>query len=131
MKKLRNLLWIALTIIYCSCSTEDSLKENIESDPLMGDVMFVCTSDFMNLESNKNQNGKLAAIVSKNLKWFDGQTIRVKFLNGNTDIQEKTKEYINNWIQYTNLTVQFVPSSEFAEIILFTGTKEECEQYIK
>lgn len=118
MKKVKNLFWVILVLISYSCSNEESFKENIEPDPLMDDLMFVCTSDLIIPVSNKNPNSKLTSVVNKSSKWLDGQTLRIKFLNGDTVIQEKTKEYINDWIQYTNLTIQFVPSSEFAEIII-------------
>lgn len=52
-------------------------------------------------------NGKL---------WENGQTIRIKFLNGTVTQQEKVKTFAQEWLQYANLTFDFVEQAENAEV---------------
>ncbi len=65
---------------------------------------------------NKAENNNTAAITSiKNRKWDKGQTIRIKFMNGNAYLQNKVIKYSIEWTKYANLNFKFVTSG-YAEI---------------
>ncbi|WP_062053653.1 matrixin family metalloprotease [Aquimarina longa] len=63
---------------------------------------------------------KAASVKAK--QWEPGQTIRVKFLNGNNFVQSKVKQYAKEWEKYANLKFEFVSSSSNANIKI--GFKE-------
>lgn len=55
-------------------------------------------------------------------KWHIGQTIRVKFLNGNDDsLFEKVKSLAKTWENYANIKFQFVEPEDHAEIRIKFG----------
>lgn len=49
-------------------------------------------------------------------RWVNGQTIRVKFLNGSAAAQAKVKEVANTWLNYANLNFEYVNVSEDADV---------------
>ncbi len=58
--------------------------------------------------------GKATSVKAK--QWESGQTIRVKFLNGNSFVQSKVKQYAVEWENYANLKFEWVSSSSSANI---------------
>ncbi|MFC5045538.1 M12 family metallopeptidase [Aquimarina hainanensis] len=56
------------------------------------------------------------AASTKNVQWKPGQTIRVKFLNGNSYVQSKVKKYAKEWEKYANIKFDFVAASSNANI---------------
>lgn len=48
--------------------------------------------------------------------WWPGQTIKIKFLNGSSSIQEKVKTYAAEWLDYANLTFEYVDKAEYADV---------------
>lgn len=58
--------------------------------------------------------GKAASVKAK--QWEPGQTIRVKFLNGNNFVQSKVRQYAVEWEKYANIKFQWVSSSSSANI---------------
>ncbi len=68
-------------------------------------------------------SGKEMAIVSE-VQWKNGQTIRVRFLNGH-QIQKKVQEIAKEWEKYANLKLDF-GSDKDAEIrVSFKRLNEE------
>ena len=59
-------------------------------------------------------SGKEMAIVSE-VQWKNGQTIRVRFLNGDPQIQKKVQDIAKEWEKYANLKLDF-GSDKDAEI---------------
>ncbi len=60
-------------------------------------------------------NGAKAASV-KAKQWEPGQTIRIKFLNGNNFVQSKVRQYAVAWEAYANLKFEWVSSNSNANI---------------
>ncbi|MFC4478452.1 M12 family metallopeptidase [Flavobacterium chungangensis] len=63
-----------------------------------------------------------AAII--NWRWQAGQTIKIKFLDGEIAWQEKVKSIANEWTRYANLKFEYVGINEYADIrigFLLTG----------
>ncbi|MDO7874302.1 M12 family metallopeptidase [Hymenobacter sp. ASUV-10] len=50
--------------------------------------------------------------LSKNEKWSNGKTLRVRFINGSEFLQNKVKEFAPIWARYANLDFKFVESGE-------------------
>ncbi|WP_456313416.1 matrixin family metalloprotease [Pseudomonas shirazensis] len=48
--------------------------------------------------------------------WMTGYTIRIKFLNGDEYLQNKVKQYANEWLKHANLKFEWVTSDESASI---------------
>ncbi|CAM3594633.1 matrixin family metalloprotease [Aeromicrobium ponti] len=48
---------------------------------------------------------EMALIVGK--KWGNGQTLRVRFLDGDPVVQEKVKKYAKEWSRYANIKFDF------------------------
>lgn len=72
------------------------------------------------IEKWGTDNSKAASV--KAVQWQTGQTIRVKFLNGNNFVQSKVKQYAKQWEQYANIKLEFVSSNSSANIKI--GFKE-------
>lgn len=52
-----------------------------------------------------DKQSKAASIKSK--EWENGKTIRVKFLNGNSYVQSKVKQYAVEWESHANIKISF------------------------
>lgn len=48
------------------------------------------------------------SVAVKNKLWKPGDTIRIKFLNGSTTIQDKVKTYAAEWLNYAYLYFEYV-----------------------
>ncbi|WP_130285362.1 matrixin family metalloprotease [Aquimarina brevivitae] len=57
---------------------------------------------------------KAATLKAK--QWNPGQVIRVKFLNGNSYVQSKVRQYAKAWEDHANITFQFVSTNSSANI---------------
>ncbi|MHC0442982.1 M12 family metallopeptidase [Flavobacterium sp. 3-210] len=110
MKKI-NLLLFTLIILLMSCESDEqkSQKKNLEKD----ENNTICTFDLLQI-SNNTKSKPNAAITS--WKWKTGQTIKIKFLDGNTEQQEKVKKFANEWTIYANLKFEYVDINEYADI---------------
>lgn len=53
---------------------------------------------------------RLSAAVEKMKLWENGKTLRVKFLDGNSDVQAKVEGIAKEWERVANLTLKFVRS---------------------
>lgn len=54
-------------------------------------------------------------------KWKTKDTLRVKFLNGDDEIKRKLQSIANKWTEYANISFQFVPDTDDAEIRIKFG----------
>lgn len=104
------LIGVLCSLIFISCEKEPI--ENLE--PTQQDFskdLKVCIEKW---DLDGNDFSKAATLKSK--QWNPGQTIRVKFLNGNSFVQSKVKQYAKQWESYANLKFEFVSSSSSANI---------------
>lgn len=123
MKK-SNFLFVSLvSVLLCgtSCSNDTDMdeisptavQENNQDEP------HICTFDFVNakfLEESDTLSPKPKAAIERDYKWQNGETIRVKFLNGDSFLQNKVKKYANQWMQYANIRFEYVESYQYADI---------------
>ena len=114
MKKYQFLAAAALvsTALFTSCNKCDDTEENTETvntlteaDINLNEVDFPGFGD----ERFSEENGSRAAVL-KDWKWTNGQTIKIKFLNGTDYQQKQVKKYIAEWAQYVNLNFEYVTS---------------------
>lgn len=64
--------------------------------------------------SDETHRTEAAIYTSK--QWQTGQTIRIKFLNGDATLQTRVKNAAAGWLQYANVKFQYVTASETADI---------------
>jgi hypothetical protein len=69
-----------------------------------------------NVRRSAGPNPRMAVVREK--LWDIGANIRVKFLNGESSVQKKVQNYATQWMNYANINLIFVPSTnkEQAEI---------------
>lgn len=54
----------------------------------------------------------LHMVVDDRLRWDNGQTIRIKFLNGSLELQDNVKRIIGVWQPHVNLAFKFVTDGD-------------------
>lgn len=114
MQKLK-ILAASLTLALTSCDqNNDEIKTNKNLVSLDLNEINMCTFDLLNL--NNISTSKSDAAIVTNRKWIPGQTIRIKFLNGDPSFQELVKQYAAEWMTYANLKFVYVPANEDADI---------------
>jgi hypothetical protein len=115
MFKKNLLLVISSTLIaFSSCRKNDPV-ENVA--PVQQDNLQVC------IQNEKHNSQRTNGAVLGSNKWVNGQTISIKFLNGDTFLQNKVKTYAEIWTNYANLKFQWVSTAENADIkISFNAT---------
>ncbi|MBL0735355.1 hypothetical protein JI750_00525 [Flavobacterium sp. GN10] len=119
MRELKILL-IFLMLALSSCHS-DERGTNPKSISSKDRTPLICTFDL--IENSNNLTSKPnAAIV--NWRWQAGQTVKIKFLDGEIAWQEKVKSIANEWTRYANLKFEYVNKDEYADIkigFLLTG----------
>ncbi|MNS18857.1 Astacin (Peptidase family M12A) [compost metagenome] len=82
--------------------------------------MHLCTFDLRNQSQIYNNTNNTTSKVGSTIKswtgWENGQTIRIKFLDGDTEDHEIVKRIATEWTRYANLKFEFVPATEYADI---------------
>lgn len=76
-----------------------------------------------NAEINGNNNGnELALVVGK--KWANGRILRVRFLDGDINIQRKVEEYAHTWEEFANIKFVFGndPNAEIRISFRYSGS---------
>ncbi|AWK04584.1 hypothetical protein HYN56_10235 [Flavobacterium crocinum] len=93
----------------------------------MDDNATICTFDQIN--ANSNSTSKTTAAIITWPRWQTGQTIKIKFLDGNQIEHEKVKEVASEWLNYANLNFEYV-SDGYADIrIGFERAGENGNRY--
>lgn len=112
MKKLKFLTAI-FAIALLSCNHDD---DHITQSPVVSvdDEIIMCTFDFVN--SHNVSTSKPSAAILNSTKWLPERTIKIKFLDGDTGMQEQVKKYANEWMTYANLKFEYVQKNEYADI---------------
>ncbi|CAM1360649.1 metalloprotease, M12A family precursor [Tenacibaculum sediminilitoris] len=100
---------LSLLLYNCEKNTDDILETDVVTT--QNEVPHVC------IEKWNNDEGKMEKGASiKTKQWKSGQTIRVKFLNGNNFVQSKVKQYAVEWENYANIKFEWVSSNSSANI---------------
>lgn len=87
-----------------------------------------CLSD--SLPKTTNSDPKLKqGVFRTSAKWFPGQKIRVKFLDGDEFVKSKVKYFAQLWEQFANIDFVFVESGT-AEIRVSFATEKGASWFI-
>lgn len=76
-----------------------------------------------NAEINGDNNGnELALVIGK--KWANGRILRVRFLDGDINIQHKVEEYAHKWEEFANIKFVFgnYPNAEIRISFRYSGS---------
>ncbi|MBO9699963.1 MAG: hypothetical protein J7604_07115 [Sporocytophaga sp.] len=111
---------LVLTICFGAFSLSSCKKEKVLDPKTVDEATHVhenssqhiCTE----LSINDAGNARTEAAIEKNKMWSTGQTIRIKFMNGDNFVQSKVKYYANRWLNFANLKFQWVESNDSADI---------------
>lgn len=98
---------VSFSLVNCERDTEDDIFEGNQIDDAKNAHACIARWDAPN-------NEKATSVKAK--QWETGQTIRVKFLNGNSFVQSKVRQYAVEWEKYANIKFEWVSSSSSANI---------------
>ena len=71
----------------------------------------------------KKQPGTRAISIAEK-RWQNGETLRIRFINGTQDVQAKVQQFAQQWTQYANVKFQFVPDGEAQVRVLFDNDNQ-------
>lgn len=109
MKKYLTLLCLSVLL---SCTTESEQYANpaLNVNKVIEPFRSCTTID------SENEGSPTGRVSYRGSYWEPGQTIRIKFLNGDEYLQNKVKQYASEWLKYSNLKFEWVGSNEIASI---------------
>lgn len=112
---MRKLFYLLISIPYLLNSYISDEKETIfQPHSSTEEEILLCSFDLVNKQYD-NASKSNAAIINWP-RWQIGQTVKVKFLDGNETQHQKVKKYIDEWTKYANLNFVYVPVNEYADI---------------
>ena len=85
----------------------DSVEKAIQENPDNAPMRFL-------EPDNGNPIARMAAVTRK--LWKPGRTLRIKFLSGETVVQQKVEQVSHEWEKHAHIKFQFVPIDADAEI---------------
>jgi hypothetical protein len=115
MKKTHFLSLALMVLMLWSCQQDNIIDETISNSNeqlTQNKNGHICLEKYPPSLTGKEQKGS----VLKQYLWTSGQTIRVKFLNGDGFLQQKVIQFASEWMTHANLKFVFVPASENADI---------------
>lgn len=119
MKNFTFFLLLFSSTFLVSCN-EESITSDIYSENKSSETEKFCVDAFLpgdNLhtsELDKEVSGYGVTTIIK--KWNPGDTIKIKFLNGSSYLQDKVRKYASEWLQFANLTFKYVTADQYADI---------------
>ncbi|MEZ0128743.1 hypothetical protein AB9T88_02680 [Flavobacterium sp. LBUM151] len=113
MKKLKFII-ASLLIMLLSCDT--SHDENDDKKSYDNQKINICTFDLVNSVIDSASVSKPNAAIINWPRWQTGQTIKIKFLDGDVAAQEKVKRIAYAWTVYANLKFEYVAKEDYADI---------------
>lgn len=127
------LLNVSLLVYMVSC-TEDSLNSDIVPDKSTAQKEHFCLDAYLPDDIIQAQDSTQEVIangvINKFNKWNTGQTIKIKFLNGNSYLQNKVKQFAGEWLKYANLNFEYVPAYQYADIKINFDNSGQSWSYI-
>jgi Astacin (Peptidase family M12A) len=115
---MKKVFFLSLTLIILtlwSCQQEnvlDETKSNVNEQSTNNKEGRICLDKFPPSLTGQENKGS----VLQQYKWSNGQTVRVKFLNGDGFLQQKVRQFASEWMNYANINFVFVSANENAEI---------------
>jgi hypothetical protein len=113
IKKINLLIAVtALTLWSCNQDNEQDLISQSATNTSTKEIHTCIELPLL----NNNPTAKPNAAIYTASKWTPGQTIRIKFLNGDSYLQEKVKLYANYWTRFANIKFEYVSIAENADV---------------
>lgn len=126
MKKIKFLsLSLISVLLLCgtSCSNDTDLDDFSKTAvPENNQKCKICTFDLVNADLfGESDTLSQKAVLTRRTKWRNGETITIKFLNGNAYLQSKVKKYASEWLKYANLKFEYVTGNQDTDIRVAFG----------
>jgi hypothetical protein len=117
MKRKTLILALASSMMLLASCKKNSELKNVSPVARTEDAseIHVCTDKTLE-GSDEHSGARVDAALLSSKKWVTGQTIRIKFLNGDAFLQGKVKQYAAQWLSFANLNFQYVAASASADI---------------
>jgi hypothetical protein len=113
MKTKSFVIALILFITY-SCTRDSTPDFKDQSQTNKDNEIHFCSE--ISLPNSELDNSNNKGAIDKFKKWTTGQTITVKFLNGDAFLQQKVKQFACQWMIYANLKIMFVEPWQNADI---------------
>lgn len=81
--------------------------------------IYSCVTDLV-VDERPRREGMKRAVFQPSKKWLPGQTVRVRFLDGNEFLRSKVRLYAEVWEEFANIDFVFVDSGPAEIRISFT-----------
>ena len=102
-----------LCLFSCKKSTDPTpASSSVSHDTSHQSFAHVC----IDKDAPGNTAGRTSAASIASYQWVSGQTIRIKFMNGDPVIQNKVRTIASQWLKYANLKFLWVGSNEQANV---------------
>lgn len=114
MKKSIFLCVASVILTLWSCQKDDisdQTKTSINDPSLNKNDNHICLDKFPPSLNSQSKGSVLRQYI-----WTSGQTVRVKFLSGNSYLQNKVIQFASQWSSYANINFQFVGVNENSDI---------------
>ncbi|WP_378186130.1 M12 family metallopeptidase [Aquimarina sp. W85] len=102
LTKILTLLLVSVVLFSCEKDSEELTQVSLEA--VEQKSAQVCVEKW-----DAKLNTKAASVKAK--EWEPGQTIYIKFLNGNNFVQSKVEQYAKEWEQFANVKLVFLASN--------------------
>lgn len=115
---------LVISQILTSCSSNDDAASTetqlINKENLSKTEFPVCTTLEKTLNTSTTSKGN--AVFKNNNSWITGQTIRIRFVGGSVELQNKIKEYASEWTSAANLNFVYVGTNDESDAAIFFET---------
>lgn len=112
MRNIPFIIVLSILAFLTSCNNEDeSVGVNQRTNSLARQIDYVFA-----YKTKSNTGLETRAGVNKRQLWENGDTIRVKFLNGSVAARNKVKEVSVEWSQYANIDFEYVGDNDEADV---------------
>lgn len=108
---------ISQLIISCSGNDESSKTETLSTneETILETEFPICAT----IENSDKTNIAAKAVFKNDNKWITGQTIKIGFVGGTVEIQNKVKEFANEWTFAANLKFEYVNTNEVSDVKIY------------
>lgn len=109
---MKKVLLLISSVLLLSCNSDTETVLSDQTSILSNEENHLCyTID--PIDSLKNLTGRVSY---KGYYWSNGQTIKIKFLNGDAFLQNKVKQFASQWLDFANLKFVWVASDQNADV---------------
>jgi predicted Zn-dependent protease len=115
-------LVISQILTSCSNNEDEASTETqlVNKEDLLKTEFPVCTT--LEKTQSVGTTSKANAVFKNNNNWITGQTIRIRFVGGSVELQNKIKEYASEWTFVANLNFVYVGTNDESDVSIFFQT---------